>query len=56
MKHDAQILKQFENDLRGMSEQEVQNAYDEITQKIDEDTEWQEALAARLRQIDGKSI
>lgn len=48
-KEDKAALKAFEADLRDMHPSEVRRQLQEVTEEIESLTEWQEALAAKLR-------
>ncbi len=48
---DEAALKAFEADLKGMTKLELEQAFQSVSEDIDSLTDWQEALAARLRQL-----
>ncbi len=47
---DAAAIRDFSADLDGMTHDQMARELDDISEKIDRDTAWQEALAAALRQ------
>lgn len=46
---DRSAVSAFENDLRDMTIEQMQSELDQVTDRIDEDTAWQEALTAAIR-------
>lgn len=51
---DEAAIKPFEHDLKAMSEAQILQELDEVSERIDADTAWQEALSAMLRRIESQ--
>ncbi|TBY60166.1 hypothetical protein E0H46_31855 [Rhizobium leguminosarum bv. viciae] len=52
---DAAAIKRFEHDLKAMSEAQLRQELDEVSERIDDDTAWQEAIMAMLRRIESQA-
>lgn len=48
---DKAAIDQFKNDLADMSKEKMKQELSRVTDRIDEDTAWQEALTAKLRTL-----
>lgn len=46
---DDAAIKEFANDLRDMTAEQMKRELERVTDQIDADTAWQEALTAALR-------
>lgn len=44
-------VDEYENDMEGMDLIELQEEFNSISTSIDEETSWQEALFARIKQL-----
>lgn len=47
--YDAAAVREFSDDLEGMDDAEIASALKEVTELIDWETSWQEALCAEQR-------
>lgn len=46
---DGAAIRAFENDLRDMTPEQMKRELERVSDQIDEDTAWQEALTAAIR-------
>ncbi|QIG76181.1 hypothetical protein EVC24_160 [Rhizobium phage RHph_I4] len=46
---DAAAMADFKNDLEGMTVEQMKRELEEVSERIDNDTAWQEALCASIR-------